>query len=196
MLYHAYNIVTNPGVGAPGLGKDVVYDLNATEKGFFTMLMTTVKLTGAATNNSHMVMHTIMSNTYINLSRVFQKNPSDPTHAHELIDHGKVRKRAIKSKWTDRDYHVKDNKYVQQKSVNLSCASMKFHALSFCVPHATPHGVRGLSKHHHLRLDPKSGNGKCEIIRIPCVCIALTNMLDKTWVIGSDPTRKSLYQPV
>ena len=61
----------------------------------------------------------------------------------------------------------------------MSCAPTQFQALSFCVPHAKTHGVRGLSKNYYLRLDPKLGHGKCAIIRIPCVCIAFTKMLDK-----------------
>ena len=51
MLSHAYNIVINYGVGASGHGKYVVDGLNATEKKFLTMMMTTVQLTFAATNN-------------------------------------------------------------------------------------------------------------------------------------------------
>ena len=45
----------------------------------------------------------------------------------------------------------------------MSCASTQFPALPFCDPHEKPHGVRGLSKHYHLLLDPILDNGKCEI---------------------------------
>ena len=41
------------------------------------------------------------------------------------------------------------------KSVKMSCDSMQFHVLSFCGPHAKPHGLIGLSKQYHLRFDPK-----------------------------------------
>ena len=78
----------------------------------------------------------------------------------------------------------------------MSCASTKFQAFSvFFGPHAKPHGVIGLIKHYYLRLDPKLGHVKCAIIHIPCPYIACTNMLDKPWVIGSDPIRKLCYQP-
>ena len=40
-----------------------------------------------------MVMHNTIINTNINLEREFQKHPSDPTHAHVLIDHGNTVKR-------------------------------------------------------------------------------------------------------
>ena len=72
----------------------------------------------------------------------------------------------------------------------MACASTQFQGLSFCVKHAKSHGVRGSSKHYHLQLEYKLGNGKCEIRWTPCVCIDCTNMLDKPWVIVSFPTRQ------
>ena len=42
----------------------------------------------------------------------------------------------------------------------------QFPALPFCGPRYKPHGERGLSKHYHLRFDPKLGNGVCAIRRI------------------------------
>ena len=63
----------------------------------------------------------------------------------------------------------------------------KFRVLSFCVTRSKTHGVRGLSKNCHLRLDHRLVNGKYAIIRTPCVYIACTNILDKPWAIVSDP---------
>ena len=73
------------------------------------MLMTTVKLPGAATKSSHMGMHTKMSNTDIRPARVFQKHISDPTRTHGLIDHRKYRKRYCKRKWKECEYHVQES---------------------------------------------------------------------------------------
>ena len=67
MLSHSYNTVIYRGVGSPGNGKDVVDGLNATNKRFLSMFVSTMQLLGKATNNSHMVMHTSMSNTYISI---------------------------------------------------------------------------------------------------------------------------------
>ena len=70
---------------------------------------------------------------------------------------------------------------------------MCFNTISrivFCGPHAKPHGVIWLSKNYYLKLEPKLGNGKCAIRRTPCAGIARTKMLDKPWIIGSDPTRQ------
>ena len=61
----------------------------------------------------------------------------------------------------------------------MSCNSTQFPLLSFCGQHEKPHAIRGLSKNCHLRLDPKSGNGKCAIRHISCDCNTWTKMLDK-----------------
>ena len=72
MLYYAYKIVIDCGIRAPGHGKYVVDGLSATDKGFISMLMTTVQISDAATNDSQMVMYTSISNTDISLSRQFK----------------------------------------------------------------------------------------------------------------------------
>ena len=143
-----------------------------------------------------MVMHTSMSNIDTSIARECQEHLSDPTSAHGLIDHVEERKWAGKRKQTDHEYHVQDRKYVQHKSVKMSCAPTQFQALSFCGPHTISHLVRGLSKHYHLQLGPKLGHGKCAIRQTPYTRISCTNMLDKIWVIGSDPTSQPHYQPV
>ena len=65
----------------------------------------------------------------------------------------------------------------------------------FC-PHPKPHGARGLSKHYHLRFDPKLGHGICAICRIPCACVGCTSMLDKPWICGIPSRKHARYQPV
>ena len=78
----------------------------------------------------------------------------------------------------------------------MSCATTQLPALSFFCPHAKPHGVRRLSKHYHLRLDPKLCHGKCEIQQIPFARIAYTTMLYKPWSYNVDPNKHSHYQPI
>ena len=92
MLSHPYNIAIDCGVGTPGHGKYSVYGLNANDNMFLTMLMTTVQLPGAATTDSYMVIHTVMSITDMSLSRLFQRHISYPTRAYELLDHVNDRK--------------------------------------------------------------------------------------------------------
>ena len=148
--------------------------------------MKTVQLPNAATKNTQMVIHTSTENAYISLTKEFRKHLSDPSHAHELIYHDKYRKHASNRKETEREYHFQDSKDVQQKSLKMPYDSTQFPALRFFGPRENPHGILGLSKHYHLRLEPKLGNGKCAIIRIPCACNARTKMLGNTWEIGVD----------
>ena len=56
--------------------------------------------------------------------------------------------------------------------------------------------ARGLSKHHHLRFDPKLDNGVYEIIHIPCACVACISMLEKTWISGIPSDKQDRYKPV
>ena len=81
MLSNAYNIVIDCGFGSSRNGKDFVYGLKPTKTMFLKMLITTVKLPSAATNYSHMIMHTPMSSTYISIARVFQ-NIFHTQHVH------------------------------------------------------------------------------------------------------------------
>ena len=67
----------------------------------------------------------------------------------------------------------------------------KFPALPFCGPHSKPHGARRSSKHDHFRFDPKLSNGVCEIFFLPRDCVACTSMIDKPWISGIPPEKKS-----
>ena len=72
----------------------------------------------------------------------------------------------------------------------------QFPALQFCGPHSKPHGARGLSKHYHLRFDPKIGNGVCENSRTACACSECTIIIDKPWISGIPFKKQERYQPV
>ena len=57
-LAHAYNINIDRVVGAPGHGREVVGGLNTTHKGFISILMETVQLTGSSPYYDQVVIHT------------------------------------------------------------------------------------------------------------------------------------------
>ena len=95
-------------------------------------------------------MHISTKNADIILAKEFQKNLSDLTRAHGLIDNGKDIKIAIERKLTEREYHVQDKKDLQHKSVNISFACTKFPALPLFGLHEKPYVIRGFSKHSHL----------------------------------------------
>ena len=77
-----------------------------------------------------------------------------------------------------------DNAAVELKDVKMYCNTNLLLELPFCGPHSKTHGARGLSKHYHLRFDPKIGMGVCEIRRITCAYVACTSMLDKHRIYG------------
>ena len=53
-----------------------------------------------------------------------------------------------------------------------------------------------MSKHYQLRFDTTLGTGLCEILRIPCACVACTSMLDKPWISGIPSDKQERYKPV
>ena len=85
---------------------------------------------------------------------------------------------------------------VELKYVKIYCNTYQFPALPFYFPHSKPHGARGLSKHNHLRFDPKLAIGEYAIRRIPCVCVACTSMLYKPWISGISSDKQERYKPM
>ena len=102
----------------------------------------------------------------------------------------------MEQKWTYRQYHVQDNADVSHQDAKMYCNTNQFLEPSFCGPHFKPHGERGSSKHYYLLFDPKISMGVCEIIRIPCACVAYISMLDKPWISGILSDEQDHYKPV
>ena len=65
----------------------------------------------------------------------------------------------MERKWTERKYPVQDNASVDLKDVKMYCNTNPFSALPFCGLYSKPHGVKRISKHYHLRFDPKIAMG-------------------------------------
>ena len=126
-------------------------------------------------------MNSCTKNHDVILAKELKKHPSKEHRKHGVSDQGKYRRISSKRKWTDREYHVKDNDDVAQKYVKVYCDTNQFPELPFYGSHPKPHGERGLSKHYCLRFDPKLGHGICAICRIPCACVAFTSMFDQPW---------------
>ena len=85
---------------------------------------------------------------------------------------------------------------MELKDANIYCDTNQFPALPFCGPHYKPHGARGISKHYHLRFDPKLGMGVCVIRRTTCDCVACTSMLDKPFISGISLDKQERYKHV
>ena len=102
----------------------------------------------------------------------------------------------MERKWTDRQYHVKDNADVEHQDVKMYYNTSQFLELSFCGPHSKTVGAKGLSKHYHLRFDPKIGMGTCAILCILCACVVCTSMLDKPCISSIPLDEKERYKPI
>ena len=139
--------------------------------------MSPVQLPGSNIFVSKRKIHTGTQKYDVSLAKECQHFLIKKHHKDGVIDQGENNKRFMERKWTDRKYHVQDNANVEQQYVKMYCNTNQFPELSFCGPHSKPHGARRLSKHYHLRFDPKLGLGKCEIRRIPCACFACKLML-------------------
>ena len=85
---------------------------------------------------------------------------------------------------------------MELKDIKMYCNTNQFPALPFCGPHSKTHGARGIGKHSHLHFDPKLGMGTCAILRIPCVCVSCTSILDKAWISGIPSDKQDCYKPV
>ena len=88
----------------------------------------------------------------------------------------------MERKWTDRQYHVQDSSDIVQKDVRMYCNTNKFPELPFCGPHFKPRGAIGLSKHYHLRFDPKIVNSVCAIRRTMCMYCVYINAIQTLYI--------------
>ena len=78
----------------------------------------------------------------------------------------------------------------------MYCNTNQFPSVPFFGPHPNPHGARGLSKHYHLRFDPKLVHDICAIRHVTCESVACTPMLDKPCISGITSKKQPPYQPV
>lgn len=57
-------------------------------------------------------------------------------------------------------------------------------------------GCETVISHYHYRVDPKLGEGKCLMRRIPCLCQACNSQLKMKWLPGVEPSNQPRYQNV
>ena len=93
---------------------------------------------------------------------------SNVAHKHGVIDQGNYKKLVSKQNCTGREYHDHNDADIAHKDVKMFCNTNQFPSFPVYGPRTKPHGVRGLSKHYHMRFYPKLGHGICAIRRIPC----------------------------
>ena len=175
MLSQAYCVIIFRGVSEPGHDREVLYGLNTTGKIYISQLMTNMKLPGSKGYVTQMVMHYKTSTADFSLAWEFQKYVSNAAHRHGVIYQGKYKQQTSKQKKTEQDHHVHKNAEVVHKDVKILWNTNYFPSLNFCGPHTKLHGVRGLSKHYHMKFkhmifNKKLGHGICAIFQITCDC--------------------------
>ena len=184
VFFQCHSIIIDQDISAPVNVKEVVYGCNYIGKRYIYELMSNVQLPGSRTFDSQILMHSCTPKNDVGLAKEPQKHLSKENSKHGIIDKGNYRKISSKRKWTDREYHVQDNADVAHKYLKMYCDTNQFLTLPFCGSHKNHHGAKGLSKHYHLRFDPKLGHGIFEIDHILCAYIACTSMLEKPWISG------------
>ena len=157
--------------------------------------MSTVQLTTSKIVHSHIQTHTSTQKYEVILAKELKQHITNKHRKYGFIGQEKSKILCMERIWTDRQYHVQDNADVEHNDVKMYCNTNQFPELSFCGLHSKSHGARGLSKHYHLRFDPKLGMGICEIRRIPCDFFSCTSMLDKLWITGIPPDEQERYKP-
>ena len=170
MLVHAYDIIIDCDVGAPGHIREVADSFNANEKRFISMLTKKAQLPSAMEYDTHMEMNTSTVNTDISLAREFQKYLFDPSSKKCVMDQGKYIKRLSQRTCTECEYHYQDRKDESHTSARMSFSTTQLPELDFCGLHMKPHGLRGLSKHDHILLDPKLGRKMFNKTDTLCIC--------------------------
>ena len=183
-MSQCYSVIIYHCISAPVYGKEVIDGLNTINKRYIYQLMSNVRLPGSKLFDSQILIYSWTQNNDVSLSKYVQKHISKDHQKHGVIDQVNYRKGASKIKWTDRDYHVQDDSGVAHKDINIYFDINQFPALPFCGSHSNPWGSKGLSKHYHLRFDPKLGHGICMILRIPCACVSCSTILDQPWIYG------------
>ena len=196
MLSQAFFVIIGTGISEPGHGRELVHGINFIEKGFLFQLISSVQLPGANIYDTHTVMHTGTRTFDVSLTSELQKPLYTAARKHGVIDQGKYKKQANKQKWTKREYHVQNDADIAHKDVKMFFNKTQFPSLPFCCPHTKPHGVRGLSKHYHMRFDPKLVHDICAIRCISCACAECASMLYKPWIPVLAPKPKPRYQSV
>ena len=158
--------------------------------------MSTFQLPGSNIFYSQMQINTGNQKYDVSLVKEFQHHLKKEHRNNGVFDQGKNNKLFMGIKCTEIQYPVQDNADVAHKDVVIYYNTNQFPSLPFFGTHSKPDGARGLSKHYHMRFDPKLGNGVCAIPLIPCACVACTSMLYKSWISGIPSYKQDCYKHV
>ena len=107
----------------------MVDGLNDVDKRCIYPLMSNVQLTGSVIFDSQIKINTGTKNEYVSLAKEFRDHLEKEHRQNGAIDQGKILKRFMERKWTERNYHVQDNATVEVKDVKMYCNRNQFTEL-------------------------------------------------------------------
>ena len=109
VISQCHSIIIDQGISAPGHGKQFVDGINDIDKSYIYQLMSTIKLTVSNIFDYHMQMNTGNQKYDVSLAKEFKHHLTKQHCKNDVFDKGKNNKIFMERKWTDRQYHVKDN---------------------------------------------------------------------------------------
>ena len=129
VMSQCYSIIIDWGISAPWHGKEVLDGLNSVDKRYIYQLITTVQLPGSNIFDSQIQIHTGTQKYDVTLFKEFQHFLKKSTANMVSLIRENTKRRFIKIKWTDRQYHVQDNADVEYKYVKMYCKTNQFPEL-------------------------------------------------------------------
>ena len=89
VMSQTYSIIIDPGISAPGNGKEVVDGLNAVYKRYIYQLMSKFQLPGPVRFDSQIEIHTGTENKDVGLAKEFKYHLEGEHLQNGVIDQGK-----------------------------------------------------------------------------------------------------------
>ena len=121
----------------------MVDGINDVDKCYIYQLMSKVQRPGSVRFDSQIETYTGTENKDVRLAKEFKDHLEGEHRQNGVIDQGKLRKRFMEIKWTERKYHIQENASVELKDVKTYCNTNQFPASPFCGLISKPHGARG-----------------------------------------------------
>ena len=179
-----YHIVIDRAVGAPGHGKSIIDGLNAVDKHYLRKVMCMSGSTKSDDLEIRMKMYAITQNSTLSFaeecarlcgleSRRFGVQ-SSPTYDSR------------KQKVNERVYHVQDPDNVRYSHISKGTKGWRRDKST---------RGNGIQYHYNFRADPALGLGHVAARRIPCMCEACINQLQKSWLPNKDFSEQPRYKP-
>jgi len=196
MLALKFDIVIDCAVGAPGHGKDVVDGLNAVDKRFLRTAMMRILNPEEEFDSKCMLSHTANQSTFYSFAKVCRKLLQEHADGVAAMTTEKSGKREKARKYASKKYFVQKKEDVPFHNLKMTWTQSCFKSIKVADGRSKVCGCETVISHYHYRVDPKLGEGKCLMRRIPCLCQACNSQLKRKWLPGVEPSNQPRYQNV